>query len=421
MRPTIRIIVFSAVMCTTAPIVMAQPQLGGFVETIQAVRVEFNRALDPSHDFLDWDHPRSEIRSQLSMRDSRERSDIFVRIDVIGDNTQNSSFVTSVDLREAFILLRAARWLDIKAGQQVATWGTGDLVFANDLFPKDWVAFFVGLDDSYLKRPQSLLRISIYSGRTTFEWAVSPRFTQDRIEDPDRISLYDPLAQTTVESGVSRFVTGHAETAARFAGRIGDSEWALYGYWGHWPVPVGVQFDQDSAWLYHPELAAWGASIRLPLGSFLSHAEFAYYHSLDDPHGNHPWIANSELRAFAGTEKSLGREWTAGTQYFVIWTTPDNLAETDSPGDAPRFDELRSTATVRITKWAMHQTLMLSVFAFWGITDQDYHARPLVTYLFSDAVSVSVGASIIGGDEIYTTFGQYQGNSNAFARLRFSF
>ena len=36
---------------------------------------------------------------------------------------------------------------DLKIGQQVLTWGTGDYVFLNDLFPKDYQSFFSGRDD----------------------------------------------------------------------------------------------------------------------------------------------------------------------------------------------------------------------------------------------------------------------------------
>ena len=36
---------------------------------------------------------------------------------------------------------------DVKIGQQVLTWGTGDYVFLNDLFPKDYPSFFAGRSD----------------------------------------------------------------------------------------------------------------------------------------------------------------------------------------------------------------------------------------------------------------------------------
>ncbi|MCA9773711.1 MAG: hypothetical protein KC466_14940, partial [Myxococcales bacterium] len=39
------------------------------------------------------------------------------------------------DLREAFAFARPSDFLDVKVGRQILTWGTGDLLFINDLFP----------------------------------------------------------------------------------------------------------------------------------------------------------------------------------------------------------------------------------------------------------------------------------------------
>ncbi|WP_221895381.1 hypothetical protein [Bathymodiolus japonicus methanotrophic gill symbiont] len=41
-----------------------------------------------------------------------------------------------VDLREANIAFSPFSFMDIKFGRQILTWGTGDLIFINDLFPK---------------------------------------------------------------------------------------------------------------------------------------------------------------------------------------------------------------------------------------------------------------------------------------------
>ena len=48
-----------------------------------------------------------------------------------------------------------ANAFDIKVGKQVLTWGTGDYLFLNDLFPKDYQSFFAGREDEYLKAPSN--------------------------------------------------------------------------------------------------------------------------------------------------------------------------------------------------------------------------------------------------------------------------
>ena len=56
------------------------------------------------------------------------------------------------------------------------TWGTGDLVFLNDLFPKDFVSFFAGRDDEYLKAPGDALRITHYSKAVNIDFVWTPVF-----------------------------------------------------------------------------------------------------------------------------------------------------------------------------------------------------------------------------------------------------
>ncbi len=48
--------------------------------------------------------------------------------------------------------------VNLKIGRQVFTWGTGDYLFINDLFPKDYESFYIGRDDEYLKRPSEAVK-----------------------------------------------------------------------------------------------------------------------------------------------------------------------------------------------------------------------------------------------------------------------
>ena len=55
------------------------------------------------------------------------------------------------ELREGYLDYAAGNW-DLRIGRQVITWGLGDLVFVNDVFPKDHEALFAGRPLEYLKR-----------------------------------------------------------------------------------------------------------------------------------------------------------------------------------------------------------------------------------------------------------------------------
>lgn len=404
----------------------AQPIVGGFVEGVQALRIEKNVTLGDG-DLGDRTYPRSEFRAQLTMRTAGDREELFVRTDIITDGTVPAEDRVDLDLREAYVKLRLAEWLDLKAGRQVTTWGTGDLIFANDLFVKNWEAFFTGLDDSYLKSPQNLLRVVIYTGGVTIDVAGSPYFSADNLPSGQRMSVYDPLVGGPVaaESMTSVLATernlGHGEVFARASRSVGSTELALYAYEGFWPTPQGLTMREGAPALYHPRLRSIGASARGPIGAMLSHAEMAYYHSREDVDGDIPSIANSQVRGFAGMERSLGREWTAGVQYYGEWMIDHDNYETGLPEEAVAVDELRSTIAVRVTKMARQQTVQLSVFGYWGLSDEDWHLRPSVTYNVTDAVKWTLGASLVDGDRPDTMFGQFRGNSNLFTRLRYSF
>ena len=61
--------------------------------------------------------------------------DLKYKGDVWGDFISEE---VDYDTREAWMFMRPTDYMDIKFGRQVLTWGTGDWVFLNDLFPKDW-------------------------------------------------------------------------------------------------------------------------------------------------------------------------------------------------------------------------------------------------------------------------------------------
>lgn len=418
MRKAILTLVLTVALGATA---WAQPLINGFVEGAQAIRVQKNTALGDG-DLGQRTYPRSELRLQLKLQGYGDRGSYFVRTDFVSDATVADR--STVDLREAYVKFTPARWLDIKAGRQVATWGTGDLIFANDLFAKDWDAFFTGLDDTYLKPPQDLLRATVYFGGATFEVALSPYFTPDNLPDGTRLSVYNPFMMSTVGAGQGPMIDRPAKTLengeafARLYGTKGSAEWALYGYKGFWPTPQGAT---SAGVLFYPRMWSAGGSVRMPVGSFLVHAEGAAYVSQEDTDGDNPFIANSQIRGFAGFDKSLGKEWTLGMQYYGEYMLDHDLYLMGVPPGGPSFDELRSTVTGRLSKFINNQTIFVSVFGYWGISDEDWHLRPSVSYKITDAINWTVGGSLIDGNEPYTMFGQFRDNSNVFTRLRYSF
>jgi hypothetical protein len=135
-----------------------------------------------------------ETRLQVQFDKAADRAAVKVVADFLYDPVLNEHRVDLesgdgwLDLRQANLLLRPAPFMDVKLGRQINTWGTGDLLFINDLFPKDWNAYFIGRDDDYLKAPSDAAKVSLFSEVANLDIVYTPRFDSDRYIDGRRIS-----------------------------------------------------------------------------------------------------------------------------------------------------------------------------------------------------------------------------------------
>ncbi len=169
----------------------------------------------------------------------------------------------------------------------------------------------------------------------------------------------------------------------------------------------------------HSRLGVYGASTRGSVLGGVANVAGAYYDAADDA-GTDPDQPNSQVRALAGYERELLPNFTGAFQYYLEWTLDHDalIANSSAPPFEP--DETRHTVTTRLTYRLRQETLILSLFGFLSPSDEDAHLRPSLTYSWSDAVTVAAGANIMLGDD-HTFFGQLETNSNAYARLRYSF
>ena len=99
-----------------------------------------------------WRWANVENLDSMTLGDLRLRAETrydhrSFRIDFKGDLAWDQVVEeVDADVRELVASFRAGSRTDIRLGRQVLTWGTGDLLFLNDLFPKDWQSFFIGRD-----------------------------------------------------------------------------------------------------------------------------------------------------------------------------------------------------------------------------------------------------------------------------------
>jgi len=333
---------------------------------------------------------------------------------------------TGFDLREANLSLSPWSSVDIKIGRQVLTWGTGDYLFVNDLFPKDYVSFFIGRDDEYLKKPSDALKVSFYSRWANMDLVMTPRFTPNTTAKGDRLSFFDAFQGDIAGLSSDRhlieppFQLANSEYAFRAFRNVGRNEVALYVFSGFDKNPASYK-DEATRQLYYERLKVYGASLRGPFLDGIANVEAGYYHSRDDGSGTDRLIANSQFKFLAGYTKDLGQEWGIGAQYFYEQKLDyGNYTDNFLPADIV-FDEYRHVFTQRLTKLFRNQTVAVSVFNFYSPSDRDGYARPSVAWDFSDDIKIAVGANLPWGEDDTTEFGQMKRNKNIYARVRYSF
>lgn len=395
-------------------------ELGGFVEVAGSARFGDERPRKPGYNLLET---RLELKlSHYPAFIEKYDAEFFIKGEALGDGYDEKVYFS---FREFNLSLSPAASVDLKLGRQVLTWGTGDLLFINDLFPKDYVSFFIGRSDEYLKLPSDALRVSLWSGPVSVDGVVS-RFEPNNSLTGERVSFFDPLSGALAGEELDRHfkrppgTARNLETSLRVFGTFSGVEGALYFFRGFYKEPRGV-LDAASESFFYPKLEAYGTSLRGPLLGGIANFEAGYYDSKNDSDGTDPGIENSSVKYLIGYSRDLGGELQIGVQYLLEQMLDYGEYEATLPAGQSKRYELRHLLTVRLTKLLRAQTLRLSLFVFYSPSDEDTYLRPAVGYALSDRVNISAGANLFGGARDYTEFGQLDGNDNVYLRVRYGF
>ncbi len=395
-------------------------QLHGFLEAGTGWRTGNDPVL--VDDDMTLAEMRGRVESEAYVGDTRFSG----KLDIYADGVEGG---LQLNLREAIADLSLSDNLDMRVGHQILTWGTGDLVFLNDLFAKDWRSFFSGRDDEYLKAPSSSIKLAYYGDKANLDFVWTPVFANDKFIEGERFSYFSPMAGQQVAAPANKVTPeypdetfSNSEFAARLYGSAplfgkSSTEWALYAYRGFWKQPNAIN---NAGQAFFSPLTSLGGSLRTNVAKGIGHAEFAWYNGEDDQ-GSNPRLPNNQLRFLLGYEQELIPKLTMGVQYYHEYTLDhDHLAANDG-GSPYRPDENRGLWTLRLTYSAMQENLLLSWFSFYSPTDSDYYHRPSAKYRFSDELSMTVGGNFFGGKQAHTFFGQFEDASNIYARLRWSY
>lgn len=328
-----------------------------------------------------------EIRLRVETAWELDEATLNLKADASWDGIANS---WEAEVRDLTAVFSIGENIDTKIGRQVQTWGTGDLVFLNDLFPKDYVSFFAGRDDEYLKAPGNAFRLTWYSSAINVDFVWTPVFESDVYLTGERFSFYSPIAGENVAPRPPFSATepdktfSNGEFALRLYRTVESIEYAVYAYRGFSKQPTFVAMN------------SYGASVRRPLGPGLANIETSYYDTRD---------GDNQLRLLLGYEWEARPNFTVGLQYYLESTSGED----------------RHLLTNRLTYRAGRDRHTWSLFAFYSPSDDDFFLRPVYDYRHSDRWSLTAGANVFGGSDDFSFFGQLDDASNAYLRLRFHY
>lgn len=389
----------------------AEVSLGGFVEGAWGART----ARSPVH-VDSRDYTLSEVRAQVQMEAWGDVGEAFVRFDVLQDRVVSES--GEVELREGWArFTTAGDRLEVKAGRQALNWGTGDLVFVNDLFPKDWESFFSGREEQYLKAPTDVLRLGLFGLPLDVDFVWTPTFSPDRFPGPGpRFSLVPP--DGTTQPARPAQTLDNSELALRLSRWLGSWALELYGYRGFFKNPQGIAVEPtqpDPVFRpFHPALNVYGASLRGDVSGTVTWAEAGWYdvreESGTDEAGRDLMVPESSLRWILGAERQVATDLTFGLQWYAEAEFPEG-EDTD----------LSNLFTARIERLLKYQTVRLSLFGFWSPTDEDLYLRPLISWKPTDELELVLGANVFEGKSDTTRFGAFDHDDNVYTRIRWSF
>jgi hypothetical protein len=333
-----------------------------------------------------------------------------LRADAMHDGAVGRS---SVLLREGYLDWTVSPRLSLRAGRQVITWGVSDYLFVNDIFPKNYDAFFTGKPFDHMKEAVDALKANAVAGGNEIDLVVA-RPGADQAPSEERFVATAPPA--AMRFGAAQRLG--ADIAARLARRLGRWDAAFY---------LARYHSRDTALNAERGMPRWemhtlrhaGASVTGPLGSGVLMAELAYMNGNARAGNMNRFFVGSQVKVLLGYSAELGDDFSASLQYHhEMGAEREVYRRSLAPGVAP-VSRHRQTVYFKLHKKFNHQTLGLGIQGFAALDGGNY-LNPFAMYAIADGLNLEAGANLFGGTAT-SRYGTMKHDSNAYASLRYSF
>jgi hypothetical protein len=322
---------------------------------------------------------------------------------------------------------------DIRIGKQQIVWGKADGVFITDIVSPLNLTEFLLPDFDEIRVGVYAAKVDYYFGNSTIEAIWKPVYAGNELPGQGSIWYKPPEfpAPPTFDYSKEKINPSleNSEIYLKYSFTSSAIDFDLMGAytWDQTPsMHVKKEFGIDSTThqpylkglLITPEhhrLYIAGGSFTSTIKSFVIRGEAAYYNGkyfqTADPLAEDALVQKDYLHYVVGLDYSVGH-LKLSTQFIQKY-----IMDYDDMMDEEEFG---NTMTFLARYDAMRETLHLELFSYVGLNYGDALIRPKVTYDFSDAFSILLGANVFVGDE-KGRFGRYQDNSMIYTKIKYNF
>ena len=380
-------------------------QLNGFVDSYHALQ------LGSPYKVMS-----SRTRLRLEMRANYGEASLFSSVNLAYNSLikeQSGAF-----LREAYFDY-AGKYLEVKAGRQIVTWGVADGLRITDLIsPMDYTEFMAN-DYDDIRVPVNAINLKYPGESFSAELVFVPvpeYFVMPSGED-NPWSMPVPEGVSMDLSGTPEKHIKNSEVGTRLRFFLENLDFSLTALRTFNKSPVTIaDYDPETKsvviqGIYKP-MYVLGGDFSIPVSEFVVRGEMAGYFgepiALND---SRRYRLRKTFNVLLGLDWYAGDNWTFMVQYMhkVIMDYRKELG----------MDQNTSMVTARISKEVLNNTLKLSVYGMFDIDNVSFYIRPAADYLLNDQITLSLGADILGGRR--GTFKTYEDNTQIWVKGKYFF
>jgi hypothetical protein len=383
-------------------------QIKGFVDTYHATRIE-----EPN-DFL---ASRSRFRGEIEKINGK--SYLFVSFNAVYNSILPE--LTKIQFREAYMEYTGEKW-GFKAGRQIIIWGKADGLKITDVIAPMDLTEFLAQDYDDIRMPVNGMVVSKFNNNWNLDLICIPVFESYMLPGANNPwgTNYTELGLVEDDAGTLGFNLSNMEYGGKLSFYLSgiDFEISALNTWNK--APIYSYYIDDSTSFFHirPEhhrLGFVGFGFSKSLSAFIFRGESAFYFGKEFS----PNIENYEVGILEKNSINylFGLDWYPGNEWTITGQFSDEYI-------LDYTNEINNTehtliSTLGVSKKLICSTLTLSSFSYIDLKNGDFFNRTSSDYALSDNIHVMTGVDWIQGDK--GLFGQYNKNSQAWVKAKFSF